>query len=165
MPAIVDAAAATRHAASSTSGNTSSAKSGGVGITFDDLIDVINPLQHIPIISSIYRAVTGDAMSPTAEIAGGALFGGIVGAVSSIADVIFTQATGKRFGDGILAWLGIGSSASRTQLAEADTSSAFKSNIQPTVAVDPAVAARTVAYRNALALKEQTPSPALSLNY
>lgn len=45
------------------------------GLTFGDLLDVINPLQHIPMVSSIYRAVTGDEISPGARVAGGALYG------------------------------------------------------------------------------------------
>ena len=28
--------------------------------TFDDFLDIINPLQHLPIVSMIYRAITGD---------------------------------------------------------------------------------------------------------
>ena len=35
--------------------------------TFDDLIDVINPLQHLPIVSTIYRAITGDEITPHAR--------------------------------------------------------------------------------------------------
>ena len=83
----------------------------GESLSFGDFLDFINPLQHIPVISTIYRAITGDAMSPTAEIAGGALYGGILGAVGSIADVLFTQATGKDFGNTVLAWLGFSSSS------------------------------------------------------
>jgi hypothetical protein len=78
------------------------------GLSFGDLLDVINPLQHIPIISTIYRRITGDTMSPAAEIAGGALYGGIVGTVASVADVLFTQETGKDFGETVFAWLGLG---------------------------------------------------------
>jgi hypothetical protein len=87
---------------------------------FADLLDVLNPLQHIPVIGSIYRAITGDTMSPTAEILGGALYGGVIGAVGSIADVLFTQGTGKNFGDTVFAWLGFGSKNAATQLAKAD---------------------------------------------
>ncbi|MEC7538792.1 MAG: hypothetical protein VYB59_16055, partial [Pseudomonadota bacterium] len=50
---------------------------GGPGLA--DLIDMINPLQHIPVVSSIYRAITGDEISPAARLAGGALFGGPIG--------------------------------------------------------------------------------------
>jgi hypothetical protein len=53
------------------------------GFTFGDLIDIVNPLQHIPIINSIYRKITGDTIAPAMEIAGGALFGGPLGAAIS----------------------------------------------------------------------------------
>ena len=33
------------------------------GFTFLDFLDVINPLQHIPIISSVYRSITNDSMN------------------------------------------------------------------------------------------------------
>ena len=32
------------------------------GFTFLDFLDVINPLQHIPIISSVYRSITNDSI-------------------------------------------------------------------------------------------------------
>jgi hypothetical protein len=86
---------------------------------FADILDIINPLQHIPVVSTFYRRLTGDQMSPTAEIAGGALFGGLVGAVTSIADVIWTQATGKDFGNSVMAWLGFDGAHSKTQFAKA----------------------------------------------
>jgi hypothetical protein len=88
------------------------------GLGFGDLLDVINPLQHIPIIGTIYRRITGDTMSAAAEIAGGALYGGIVGTVASIADVLFAQETGKDFGETIIGWLGF-KDKSATQFAAA----------------------------------------------
>ena len=32
----------------------------GNGFSFHDLLDTINPLQHLPVVSTIYRAITGD---------------------------------------------------------------------------------------------------------
>lgn len=58
------------------------ASSTSAGPDFYDLLDVVNPLQHIPVISHMYRAVTGDTISTGAQIAGGALFGGVVGAAA-----------------------------------------------------------------------------------
>jgi hypothetical protein len=49
------------------------------GLTFEDFIDIINPLQHIPVVSTIYRLITGDEIGIGARLAGGALFGGAVG--------------------------------------------------------------------------------------
>jgi hypothetical protein len=53
--------------------------------SFGELLDIINPLHHIPIVSNIYRNMTGDEISPVARIAGGALFGGAIGGVTSLA--------------------------------------------------------------------------------
>ncbi|MDE1901847.1 MAG: hypothetical protein KGI37_09420 [Alphaproteobacteria bacterium] len=52
-------------------------------MSFGDFLDMINPLQHIPVISSIYRAVTGDTINPVPRIAGDALYGGAMGVVSA----------------------------------------------------------------------------------
>jgi hypothetical protein len=53
------------------------------GVTFADLVDIINPLQHIPVIGTLYRKLTGDQIDPAMRIAGGALFGGPIGAAFS----------------------------------------------------------------------------------
>ena len=55
------------------------------GFSFGDILDIINPLQHIPIVSSIYRKISGDIIAPAMQIAGDALFGGPIGAAVSIA--------------------------------------------------------------------------------
>lgn len=68
------------------------------GFGFDDLIDIINPLQHIPILSSIYRWITGDEIAPAANLAGGALFGGPLGLAGAAANVAFREATGNDLG-------------------------------------------------------------------
>lgn len=70
---------------------------------FDDLLDIINPLQHIPIVSTIYGALTGDKIGPLEQIAGDTLYGGLTGLVTSVAGEAFTQATGKSVGDTLLA--------------------------------------------------------------
>jgi hypothetical protein len=70
---------------------------------FHHLLDVINPLQHLPVIGTIYRAITGEHLDPIEKIAGDTLYGGLWGAVSSIADVAFESITGKSFEDTALA--------------------------------------------------------------
>lgn len=59
---------------------------------FLDLIDIINPLQHIPIVSQLYQSATGDTMGLVAQIVGGALFGGPVGGAVSAAMVAYEYA-------------------------------------------------------------------------
>ena len=63
------------------------------------LWDVVNPLQHIPVVGTIYRAITGEHLDPVEKIAGDTLYGGLWGAVSSVADVAFEGLTGKSFED------------------------------------------------------------------
>lgn len=69
------------------------------------LLDVINPLQHIPVVSSIYRHLTGDEISPMARIAGDTLYGGPVGAALAFADVAIEKTTGSDLGENVIALL------------------------------------------------------------
>ena len=75
------------------------------GFTFFDFLDIINPLQHIPLISNIYRDMTGDTLDPAPRVFGGTLFGGPIGLVASILSVIVEEGTGKDPGDHLLALL------------------------------------------------------------
>lgn len=62
------------------------------GQSFGMLIaDALNPLQHIPVVSQIYRAVSGDNIEPASEVAGGALFGGPIGGLISLASALFGE--------------------------------------------------------------------------
>lgn len=76
------------------------------GFGFLDILDAVNPLQHIPIVSTVYREVTGDEISNPARIAGGFLFGGVLGLVSSVANAIIDETTGKDIGDHLMALAG-----------------------------------------------------------
>lgn len=49
-----------------------------------DIVDMINPLQHIPIVNNVYQSVTGDTIGSIAMIVGGAVFGGPIGALTSM---------------------------------------------------------------------------------
>jgi hypothetical protein len=75
----------------------------GRHVSFDDLLDVINPLQHFPVVSTIYRALTHDQIDTPEKIVGDTLYGGVVGLASSVADVAFEKITGHNFGDTVLA--------------------------------------------------------------
>ncbi len=77
---------------------------GDDGLTFWDILDVINPLQHIPIVSTLYREWTGDQIDPLPRIAGGALFGGVTGAIASLVNVIVDEITGNDIGAHIYAF-------------------------------------------------------------
>lgn len=87
---------------------------GDDGLTFGDILDVINPLQHIPVVSTFYREWTGDEIAALPRIGGGALFGGVIGAITSLVNVIVDEITGRDIGAHVLAFasdlLGIGDS-------------------------------------------------------
>lgn len=90
--------------------NTASGGAGGAepeGFSFFDLLDIINPLQHIPIVSSIYRAITGDEINGPARILGGALYGGPVGLASGVINAAVDEASGHDVGEHVMmAFLG-----------------------------------------------------------
>lgn len=65
---------------------------------FGDVIDIVNPLQHLPIIGTAYRGLTGDDLSPMSGIIGGALYGGPIGAITGTANAISKIQTGKDIG-------------------------------------------------------------------
>ena len=77
----------------------------GQGLSFADLIDTLNPLQHIPLVADAYRNLTGDTISPAARVAGGALYGGAVGLVLSVADAAVEAVSGKDVGGHLVAGL------------------------------------------------------------
>jgi hypothetical protein len=68
---------------------------GGDGLGFADLVDIANPLQHIPLVGHAYRAVTGDALSSGAALIGGSIFGGVAGAVTSGVNALLEQINGE----------------------------------------------------------------------
>src|SRR3954462_9308030 len=75
---------------------------------FHHLLDVINPLQHLPIIGTLYRAITGEHIGPVEKVMGDTLYGGLWGAASSVADLAFEGVTGKSLEDTVLGWLSHG---------------------------------------------------------
>jgi hypothetical protein len=80
------------------------------------LLDILNPLEHLPIIGSIYRAITGTHIGIPEKVAGDALYGGLWGAVSGIADAAFEAVTGKDLGDTVLALFRSSPAAQLTQV-------------------------------------------------
>ena len=72
---------------------------------FKTVIDIFNPLQHIPVIGAIYRHITGDEIGPVARLAGDTLYGGPVGGAVALADIIFEKTTGNDIGETLIAGL------------------------------------------------------------
>ncbi len=70
--------------------------------SFSDFLDMVNPLQHIPVISSVYRSVTDEKINPVSRVAGDIMYGGVfgvasavMGAVGAAADSMIEAQTGK----------------------------------------------------------------------
>lgn len=73
------------------------------GLSFWDVLDIINPLQHIPLVSTVYRELTGDKIGDAARIAGGALFGGPIGLAAAGVDFAVKALTGKHMDEHVVA--------------------------------------------------------------
>lgn len=73
-----------------------------MSVGFEDLLDVVNPLQQLPVVSSVYREASGESISIPARLAGGFLFGGLPGLIGSAAMVAFEEVTG----DSVLGHIG-----------------------------------------------------------
>jgi hypothetical protein len=61
---------------------------------FSDLVDIVNPLHHIPVIGDIYRSATGDSIQAPSRLMGGILFGGVSGGGTALANIIIEEETG-----------------------------------------------------------------------
>ncbi len=88
------------------------------GPSFRDALDAINPLNHIPIVSSLFEKATDHQASVAAKLVGGALFGGPVGFAVSLASTIFEGETGANPSDTLVAAIE-GTDKSPTELASA----------------------------------------------
>jgi hypothetical protein len=69
--------------------------------SFGDFLDIINPLQHIPIVSTIYRNLSGDQIGSAPRVIGGALWGRVGGFVAGVINSVVEWFTGKDIGDHI----------------------------------------------------------------
>lgn len=78
---------------------------GNDGLSFWDVLDVFNPLQHIPVVNSIYRELTGDTIKPGIKLVGGTLFGGGIGLAAASVDVAVEGFTGKDLGENAMAMI------------------------------------------------------------
>ncbi|MEM6491121.1 MAG: hypothetical protein AAF684_04360 [Pseudomonadota bacterium] len=89
------------HAATADQRGESASVWGDDGFTFGDVLDVVNPLQHLPVVSMIYRELTGDTISQGSRLVGGLLFGGPSGAVFAALDTAIEAESGRSFAGNI----------------------------------------------------------------
>lgn len=161
-----NAAAALMAAGSASGGATAGAGAPArhSGFTFHDFLNIINPLQHIPIVGTLYREITGDVMKPISSILGGVLFGGVIGLAASAVDAIIQETTGEDVGAHILATLGLHHDANETKMAAIPTTpSAPVAKPVPALLVAEAEADRVARARGAsavAAISTTAPTPA-----
>lgn len=113
------------------------------GFTFGDLVDLVNPLQQLPIVGTVYRAITGDSIAPGARMLGGIAFGGPVGLIGAMMENATTDTNGATLGDRMLAWVTgdeAGGDTGGTALADAGDDSALPDPATTTGMVDTAAA-------------------------
>ena len=89
-------------------------------LNFDALVDTINPLQHIPVVSTIYREITGDKMGAPASIIGGALYGGVLGFFGALGNEFLKAVTGHDVGETVLSLLQGDHNGGATSVASSD---------------------------------------------
>ena len=84
-------------------------------ISFSDVLSALNPLQYLPVVGTIYRAVTGDrpplSLRAVGGIIAGGLMGGPVGAAISAAGSLLQHITGIDLDDvahDVMAAIGLG---------------------------------------------------------
>ena len=109
------------------------------GLTFGDFLDIINPLQHIPVVSTVYRMITGDEIGMGARMVGGALFGGAIGFAAAGIVAGFEEASGGTVEQHVASLFGLdkqgtagAADAARPQLAATTPQSASSSTFGPT---------------------------------
>jgi hypothetical protein len=78
----------------------------GESFSFHDFLDIINPLQHLPVISTVYRWVTGDTIGAVPRMIGDAIYGGPIGFVTGLVNAEVKQESGKDVGEQVIAMLG-----------------------------------------------------------
>ncbi|MEI7668771.1 MAG: hypothetical protein WCJ33_01655 [Pseudomonadota bacterium] len=86
-----------------------SQNSASSGISFSDIFDAANPLQHIPLVSSAYRSLSGNSISTFSKLVGDTIYGlplaggsKLLSVASSVADAAIKELSGKDMTDNIL---------------------------------------------------------------
>lgn len=116
-------------------------------LDFSDLLDIANPLQHIPLVSEVYRSLTGDSISDSAQVVGDVLYGGPLGLISGVFSNAIQTAEGSSPGRALIAALNGETDAAQNPAQTKD--SANRKEI-------------AAAYRLGTPWRENSPEPALA---
>jgi len=97
---------------------------GSGGSTFGDFLSSLNPLQNLPVVGTIYRAITGESVLPGLRVVGSLVFGivtgGPIGVLGSLGGLLLDDLLGS----GSKTASGAGPAASASQAAQAPQPSA-----------------------------------------
>ncbi len=133
---------------------------------FHVLLSELNPLQYVPVVGTIYRAVTGDTIPEAARFAGGlvvsGLTGGPVGIAMNVGATLLEHLVGidpEKIGDRLLAELGIGHAA-HTPPATALAAAASPGTVPASTAASPSALASSTPASSAPASSARAWSPA-----
>jgi len=75
---------------------------GDDGFNFYDILDIINPLQHLPVVATLYRKISDDELAAAPRVLGGALFGGVIGFGAALLNAIVEQVSGRDVGEHVM---------------------------------------------------------------
>jgi len=110
-------------------------------VRFVDVLSALNPLQYLPVVGTIYRAVTGDTIPEGLRLGGSLLVSGLIsgpiGIVTTAAMEIVEKITGidpDRIGRGLLADIGVGKPPQAAEPAAAAPAVAAPAAVAPAVA-------------------------------
>ena len=108
------------------------ARSAFGNISFLDILSALNPLQYLPVVGTIYRAVTGNTVPEPVRMVGSlvasGLMGGPIGVITNIGTTIAEKVTGidpERIGRSLLASLGSGLGLTNTAVSSPNTQQAL----------------------------------------
>ncbi|HZB92702.1 MAG TPA: hypothetical protein VE397_14740, partial [Stellaceae bacterium] len=110
--------------------------------SFHDVLDTLNPLQHLPVVSSLYRWITGDEPGNVASIVGDGIYGGPIGFGVGLLSAAFKAETGKDPGEMMMAAL-TGDSDGQALAGTAAPSASASTTPPPTAAPAATAAAAT----------------------
>ncbi len=85
---------------------------------FGDLIDMANPLHHLPVVGYLYRELTGDDIRPIAKIIGGGIYGGVAGAAAGLVDTAIEYETGRSLTGNVVALVTEGDAPAYRSIAQ-----------------------------------------------
>ncbi len=84
---IIPSSGPTNQGVAASTGSEAAGPSGGwpeaLDVSSKDMMHALNPLQHVPVVGMIYRAVTGEGIPAPLRVAGAGLLGGPLGMIGA----------------------------------------------------------------------------------